>query len=433
MSDLLQKVICTIGNSEQDGSNEMNFTLVDVHEGTQFDTLDLAIVALAQHPLESLFSPPKLQLVAPARFVAEHIHKYDKEPCSEQEFVNEIKQLRKHVASCTDKVFEKDSAEAVELVNVQKEVDRMGDYADDWRREYRRIYGRTVNLFETVLGTDKNDIEERRQRARDFAEAGLGTFLCSTTLADTFKQIQLRRGDPSVIAIYGHGGINDLVAPDGGYNHVNGTTFSQELLKSGLQPRAVVFVCCHAYNVALAAQSHWSANCSAPCLFIGPTTETPADDIFSGDAIAARYLHTYWTSTLLLRLNGHFSVSYSTLPPQDPRAPVTWSRLANTKMTAEQLSALFTVCLHDNYVLNNLYATTGAAGESNESVLQERQAMAIDGTHPAWAKLDILDSVRTSLQVPVSHAQVSEVYENEVKDDEEEQVQQVEEVTDSAI
>ena len=51
-------------------------------------------------------------------------------------------------------------------------------------------------------------------------------------------------GNPDVIVVYGHGGHNELIAPDGGYEHVTGQMFAGYLHEAGIRPRFVLFVLC---------------------------------------------------------------------------------------------------------------------------------------------------------------------------------------------
>jgi hypothetical protein len=100
-------------------------------------------------------------------------------------------------------------------------------------------------------------------------------------------------GNPDVIVVYGHGGHNELIAPDGGYDYVTGQMFAEYLHEAGIRPRFVLFVCCFAYAVAKEAFDTWITLGNDGCYFVGPTIEEKAEAAFSSNSIPARFIHEY--------------------------------------------------------------------------------------------------------------------------------------------
>mmetsp|Transcript_19801 Transcript_19801/g.33301 ORF Transcript_19801/g.33301 Transcript_19801/m.33301 type:complete len:396 (+) Transcript_19801:49-1236(+) len=386
----LREIIPSV--DENDASSDQRLSINLPVRKSCCDKLDVALISLAQH---STNYAEKIQVTAPARFLYERTIQFMKLPPTEEEYVADIKACRNHVRESEGETFCKDSPEALELNNANKICEREGTEVDAWRRDYKANIPRVNEQFNNILGdfADSDEVGRRRDLIKNYTRDALSAFLCTTKPKDTFDKIKYLNGNPSVIAIYGHGGRDNLVAADGGYEHIYGNDFAEQLFDSGLRPKVVLFVSCYGYAVATAAHQHWLSKANEltideSCIFIGPCAGTPGRGIFDGNEIPARFLYIYFYSSLGLEIHreshGEFSVPFKFTTGKDS-VDITWTRRADEILSPAKFLALFKVCLFDNYDLNLLYFD-GAVIDS-DTAISERKEMKKDSSHLGWGEL----------------------------------------------
>jgi hypothetical protein len=160
--------------------------------------------------------------------------------------------------------------------------------------------------------------DDKRDAAEEHIRKVLQAFP-TLDISQTVSEIGKRQGNPTIIVVYGHGGSGNLVAPDGGYDHVKGSDFAGYLHSSTLRPKFVLFVCCYAYEVAKDAQQTWESLGHDGCFFVGPTVKERAEAIFSHDAIPARFVHDYLHVSVRLLFDDKVEISF-TLPSGSKKA-----------------------------------------------------------------------------------------------------------------
>jgi hypothetical protein len=346
--ELYTVIASHVPDETSDGSTLLAITLELAP--TDLCELDIALVALAQYNPVDL---SKMQVTAPARFAYERANEF-RIRISEQMYIEDIKASRRLVNKPQPVIFPKDSADALELQNARNVCIQAGPDVEEMKRDYRNMQPRVEARYKHLFGDEENAAHRatRKDEVLVYTKKALTVFLCSTHLQYTFQNIHRRNGNPAVITIYGHGGAGDLVAPDGGHDHVNGEAFANLVSDAGLRPKLVLFVCCLAHNVASGAHNRWSQiRNDSPCVFIGPFKKVPAEDIFSGESIPARYLAFYLYSMLCMKVHGSFRCEFTF----SETCRVTWVRPKGTEMNAVQFLGLFLICILDNCRLDTSY------------------------------------------------------------------------------
>ena len=136
--------------------------------------------------------------------------------------------------------------------------------------EIKRFYDKIIAGIQGRMGFLDIEGSNRRKEAQDYVASAVKVFP-TQNIAKTFTSMKKCDGNPDVIVVYGHGGHNELIAPDGGYEHVTGEMFAEHLHEAGIRLRFVLFVCCFAYAVAKEAFDTWITLGNDGCYFVGPT------------------------------------------------------------------------------------------------------------------------------------------------------------------
>lgn len=332
------------------GYVDLNISLVDVLGN--LTGLDVALISLVQHNQQSI-DLTRMQITAPTHFFYEQTNLYQK-IFSEKEFIQDLKGTVKHTNALKKKIYPKDSGEEVESFAAKESVLHSGVEKEAWSKEYFHGIDGLRDKCKFIWGDKEIATEDVKNKIKKSTEESLSVFVCNSTLRDTFEQIYLRLGRPTVVAIYGHGGNNELVDPSGGYDHITGEAFATQLFESGLRPKVVMFVCCNAINVASKAHDCWSKLAGdSTCLFIGPNREVSATDAFRGDAYPTRFLASYLYSTLCVKEQKAFKW-ICTFPSGEK---IVWERPDGTDITSSMCRELFMLCHLHNYTIDNAYFT----------------------------------------------------------------------------